>query len=64
MATEPSVELQPVRPAAHMRSMGWVLRRAVLGMLALCVFVLGSAALLHASIEPGDTSLADQSQSE
>lgn len=62
--TVPSIEPQTLRPAAHLRSRGWVLRRALLGVIALSAFVLGSAALLHASIEPGDTAVADQSQSE
>ncbi len=63
--TEPSNEMQTLRPAAHLRSRSWVLRRALLGVIALSVFVLSGAVLLHASIEPDETaSLADQSQSE
>ena len=43
---------QPIRPAAHLRSTGWVLRRALIGIFALSVFVLSGAWLLYASIEP------------
>lgn len=63
--TEPSIELQTLRPAAHLRSRGWVLRRALLGVIALSVFVLSGAMLLDASIEPDETaSAAELTQSE
>ena len=55
---------QPLRPAAHLRSGGWVVRRALLGILALSVFVLSGAMLLHASIEPDGGDASEQSQSE
>ena len=55
---------QPIRPAAHVRSTGWVIRRALFGILTLSVFVLGTACLMYASIEPDATAVADQSQSE
>ena len=54
----------PLRPAAHLRSGGWVVRRAVFGILALTVFVLSGAMLLHASIEPDGSDGTEQSQSE
>lgn len=41
-----------LRPAAHMRSGAWFLRRAAIGIVALTIFVTGGAWLLHASIEP------------
>ncbi|HRK17565.1 MAG TPA: hypothetical protein PK970_01300 [Hyphomicrobiaceae bacterium] len=41
-----------LRPAAHLRSVGWFVRRAMIGILALTIFVTGGAWLLHASIEP------------
>jgi type II secretory pathway component PulL len=55
---------QTARPAAHLRSGGWVLRRALLGIFALSVFVLSGAMLLHASIEPEGTETAEHAQSE
>ena len=55
-----------LRPAAHLRSASWFVRRALLGIFALSVFVLGSAWLLYASIDPSEAAAAgqDQSQSE
>jgi hypothetical protein len=41
-----------LRPAAELRSLGWFLRRAAIGIVALTIFVTGGAWLLHASIEP------------
>lgn len=55
---------QPIRPAAHLRSGGWVIRRALIGLFALSVFVLTGACLMYASIEPDGSTVADQSQSE
>ena len=63
MSQQASIE-QTIRPAAHLRSAGWVLRRALIGIFALSVFVLSGAWLLYASIEPDSTTLAEQSQSE
>lgn len=44
-----------LRPAAQMRSLGWFMRRAAIGIVALTIFVTGGAWLLHASIEPDTT---------
>lgn len=38
-----------------MRSAGWFLRRTIIGLVALTIFVTGGAWLLHASIEPETT---------
>jgi hypothetical protein len=57
-------QLPPARPAAQLRSAGWVLRRALFGLVALSIFVISGAWLLHASIEPDSTTFAEQSQSE
>jgi hypothetical protein len=57
-------QLPMARPAAVMRSAGWFLRRTLIGVFALSVFVLSGAWLLHASIDPDTTSIAEQSQSE
>lgn len=63
--SQPAETLQPpIRPAAHLRSAGWVVRRALIGIFALSVFVLSGAWLLHASIEPDSSSMTEQSQSE
>ena len=63
--SQPAESLQqPIRPAAHIRSSGWVLRRALLGIFALSVFVLSGAVLLHASIEPDSADKVDTTQSE
>lgn len=61
-ATGPAITaptLYELRPAAQMRSVGWFMRRAALGLFALTIFVSGGAWLLHASIEP-DVSIAQQ----
>ena len=50
------------RPEAHLRSAGWIIRRALIGMFALSVFAIGGALLLHASIEPDGATIADQSE--
>ena len=55
-------QAQTLRPAAHLRSAGWFLRRALLGVFALSVFVIGSAWLLYASIDQDETAIAEQSQ--
>jgi hypothetical protein len=52
------------RPAAELRPASWFVRRALFGVLALSVFMLGGAWLLHASIEPDGAISAEQSQSE
>ena len=54
----------PVRPAAQLRSAGWFVRRTLVGVLALSVFVLSGAWLLHASIEPDGTSISEETRSE
>ena len=64
-ASQTAIELtQTLRPAAHLRSAGWFVRRALLGMFALSVFVIGSAWLLYASIDQDDTAFAEQSQTQ
>lgn len=40
-----------LRPAAQLRSLRWIIRRAIIGIVALAVFAVGGAWLLHASIE-------------
>lgn len=63
--SQPAETVQlPIRPAAHLRSMGWVVRRALLGIFALSVFVLSGAWLMYASIEPDGSQPIEQSQSE
>jgi hypothetical protein len=52
------------RPAAELRSASWFVRRTLIGVVALSVFMLGGAWLLHASIEPDGGSIAEQSHSE
>jgi hypothetical protein len=54
----------PARPAAELRSAGWFVRRTLIGLFALSVFMLSGAWLLHASIEPDGASIAEQTQSE
>jgi hypothetical protein len=54
----------PARPAAELRSARWFLGRTLFGVVALSVFMLGGAWLLHASIEPDGAANAEQSQSE
>jgi hypothetical protein len=54
----------PVRPAAELRSASWFVRRTLIGVFALSVFMMGGAWLLHASIEPDGATTAEQSQSE
>ena len=54
----------PARPAAELRSAGWFVRRTLIGLFALSVFMLSGAWLLHASIEPDGATIAEQSQSE
>jgi hypothetical protein len=56
--------MPPARPAAQLRSAGWFLRRTLIGVFALTVFVTSGALLLYASIEPDGTNAAEQSQSE
>ena len=57
-------DLQTLRPAAHLRSAGWFLKRTLLGLLALSIFVMGSAWLLYASIEPDEAAAVEQTQSQ
>ena len=57
-------QLQTHRPAAHLRSASWFVRRALLGVFALSVFVIASAWLLYASIDQDDTAFAAQSQTQ
>ena len=60
-----SNDLQPpARPAAQLRSAGWFIRRALIGVFALSVFVISGAWLLYASIEPDGIAVSEQSQSE
>lgn len=40
-------------PPPHLRSFGWVVRRALLGMAVLIVVAAGGAWLLHAGIDAG-----------
>jgi hypothetical protein len=47
-----------------LRPASWFVRRTLIGVFALSVFMLGGAWLLHASIEPDGTASAEQSQSE
>jgi hypothetical protein len=54
----------PARPAAELRSAGWFVRRALFGVIALSVFVLSGAWLLHASIEPDGTAMSEETRSE
>jgi hypothetical protein len=67
--TSNSVQLQAgtawelARPAAEIRSARWFIRRTLIGVVALSVFMLGGAWLLHASIEPDGTQ-SEQSHSE
>jgi hypothetical protein len=50
---------QSIRPRA---SLGWALRRALIGLTILTIFVAGSALLLHASIEPDAGAQQDSSE--
>jgi hypothetical protein len=54
----------PARPAAELRSAAWFVRRTLIGVFAVSVFMLGGAWLLHASIEPDGTTSAEHSESE
>lgn len=45
-------------------TLGWALRRTLLGLLILFVFVAAAASLLYASIEPEETPPAPFSQSQ
>jgi hypothetical protein len=54
----------PARPAAELRPASWFVRRTLIGVFALSVFMLGGAWLLHASIEPDGGVSAEQSESE
>lgn len=56
--------IQTIRPAAHLRSASWFVRRALIGVFALSVFVLGSAWLLYASIDPKEAVAADTEHSQ
>jgi hypothetical protein len=47
-----------------MRSASWFVRRALIGLFALSVFMLSGAWLLHASIEPDGVTIAEPTQSE
>lgn len=51
-STENMTTYNELRPAAQLRSGAWFLRRALIGIVALTIFVTGGAWLLHASIEP------------
>ena len=63
--SQPTTDLQPpTRPAAQLRSAGWFVRRAFIGVFAISIFMFGGAWLLHASIEPDASSAGEQSQSE
>ena len=44
-------------------TLGWALRRTLLGLLILFVFVVAAASLLYASIEPEEAQPAPLSQS-
>ena len=63
--TQPATDqTQTLRPAAHLRSAGWIVRRALLGVFALSVFVIGSAWLLYAGIDTDDAAYAEQTQTQ
>ena len=49
-----------IRPAAEIKSALWFVRRALLGIVVLSVFVLGSACLLYAGIDADEAAVADQ----
>jgi hypothetical protein len=48
------------RVASPRPGVGWALRRALLGVVILFVFVAGAAWLLHNSIDPVQDALAGQ----
>ena len=56
--------IHTVRPAAHLRPASWFVRRALIGVFALSVFVLGSAWLLYAGIDPNEAAAADAEHSQ
>ena len=58
----PPMSYTELRPAAQIRSAGWFIRRAVIGIFALTIFVTGGAWLLHASIEPDASQPVEQSE--
>ena len=64
MSQSSTPNLAPVRPAAELRSAGWLLRRALIGIVALTIFVISGAWLLYASIDNDEASVSEQSQSE
>lgn len=66
MSMQAADQLRLARPAAHLRSASWFIRRTLFGVMAISVFVIGSACLLYAGIDPDDTAAmaSDQSQSE
>ena len=64
MSQSSTPSLAPVRPAAELRSAGWLLRRALIGIVALTIFVISGAWLLYASIDNDEASASEQSQSE
>jgi hypothetical protein len=49
-----------VRPAAKLRSSGWVLKRALLGLVLITVFAASGAALMYATIEPDGQTAAGE----
>jgi hypothetical protein len=50
--------LNPVASREKARGLGWVLRRSLLGIGMMVLFVAGGAWLLHASIEPQPTEVS------
>ena len=55
-------QVEDGRPAAHVRSMGWVVRRTLLGLVVLIGIVVSGAWLLYASIDV-DAEAAEQQRS-
>ena len=64
MSQPSNIDAPPIRPEAHLRPGIWFVRRALIGIVALTVFVAGGAMLLHASIDQDAEAINDQSQSE
>jgi hypothetical protein len=56
----PSLQPKDIRPAAVLRSRGWVLKRALFGLFLITVFAAGGSALMYASIEPETSAAAGE----
>jgi hypothetical protein len=54
----------PEPAAAPRKSWGWALRRAAVGLAMLTLFVVASAWLLHASIDPDAAAASDTASEE